>query len=76
MDSLNRKFKITTQFGTIEPDFILKDIAREERANLPPDFKVFFFLVQKNKPIEKWMLDDCQKRFPEYFVKNPKIYAV
>jgi len=56
----------------IEPDFLLKPVTRENRANLPPRVKVVFYLALKESPVPRHIVDDCMKHHPEYFEKKLK----
>lgn len=75
-EKFRSKFKITTKLGTIEPDFILKDITEDDVKNMPSDFRIFWFLVQKNQAIPQWMLNDMKDKHPERFEKNTVIYGI
>lgn len=65
-----KEFKPTK---TVRPDYVLKDIKREERANLPPRMKALFWLHMKERSVPAWMFEDCKRLYPEYFEKDLKI---
>lgn len=59
----------------VRPDYVLKDIPKSERANLPPRMKVLFFLHIKEETVPAWMFHDCMLKYPQYFEKDLKIYG-
>ena len=59
----------------IKPDYVLKDIKKENRASLPFEMKVLLYLHIKDVSVPAWMFHDCMRKFPEYFEKDTKIYA-
>ena len=64
------------QNKSIRPDFVIKDIPREERGNLPPRMKVLLFLHIHHTTVPAWMFEDCKKRYPEYFERDSKLFTV
>ena len=59
----------------IKPDYVLKDIPKSERANLPPKMKVLLFIHIQEGTVDAWMFHDCMKNYPQYFEKDRKIYG-
>jgi hypothetical protein len=57
------------------PDYVLKDIPKAERGNLPPRMKILFWMHLQEETVPAWMFEDCRKNYPQYFERDFKLYG-
>ena len=57
------------------PDYVLKDIPKSERAELPPRMKILLWLHMDRISVPKFIYEDCRKLYPQYFEREFKDYG-
>jgi len=67
--------KKKTKSKITRPDYVLKDIPKSERANLPDRMKILLWLHIHQTTVPPWMFEDCRRLYPQYFEREFKLYG-